>query len=156
MNDLIYIICTNLWLVVISISITSNVNVFDHKTNQLKRHWIIVGLEFTLAAPQTILGQLLWGEFILVLCFLFNKKSQISFNAVKLNPYAFSLAISNSWSRQSKTIERSVRNAPKDLPLSTYLFHFSSIANRQCWVLKPLLQSHWYFDNIASKNVISV
>ena len=41
-----------------------------------------------------------------------------------------------------KTIERSVRNAPKDLPLSTYLFHFSSIANRQCWVLKPLLQSH--------------
>ena len=33
--------------------------------------------------------------------------------------------------------------------LSMLFFHFWIIAIRQCWVLKPFLKPHWYFERIS-------
>ena len=52
--------------------------------------------------PNIISNKLLYVEFIFVRCFLFDKQLCTSFNAVKIKPYAFSLVMSNSWSRRSQ------------------------------------------------------
>ena len=100
----------------------------------------------------TISRKLLYFKFIFVCCFLFDTQLCTSSNAVKLKPYAFSFAMSNSWSRQSKAFNKFVSKAPNILLLSTDLFHFSNIARRHCWVLKPFRNPHWYFENIFVKN----
>ena len=75
----------------------------------------------------------------------------MSRNAGKLKPYAFSFAVSNSWSRQWNAFERSVSKAPKTLPLSTDLFHVSNITRKQCWVLHPFRKPHCWFKKMLSK-----
>ena len=55
----------------------------------------------------------------------------MSQNAGKLTPYVFSFAVSNSWSRQSNAIERSVSKTPETLPLSTNLIHVFNIRRTQ-------------------------
>ena len=50
-----------------------------------------------------------------------------------------------------ESVGQSVRRTPKFLLLSTANFHFSKIANRQCWALNPFLKLHWNFDKIGSK-----
>ena len=45
-----------------------------------------------------------------------------------------------------------LRKASNILLLSTDLFHFSCIARRHCWILKPSRNPHWYFKKIFSKN----
>ena len=74
-------------------------------------------------------------------------------NAGKLKSYAFSSAVSNSWSRQSNAFERSVSKASKTLPLSTDLFHVSNITRRQCWVLYPFRKPRCWFERMLSKKV---
>ena len=49
-------------------------------------------------------------------------------NAFKLKSYACSLAVKNSCNKQSNALDKSVKSAPKELPLSTNDFHLSSIA----------------------------
>ena len=56
----------------------------------------------------TISRKLLYFKFIFVCCFLFDTQLCTSSNAVKLKPYAFSFAMSNSWSRQSKAFLRNL------------------------------------------------
>ena len=41
--------------------------------------------------------------------------------------------------------ERSAISTPNYFPLSTDGFHFSNIALKQFWALKPLQNSHCYF-----------
>ena len=53
-------------------------------------------------------------------------------------PYAISFATNSSCEKQSKAFERSASNAPKKII-------------KQCWALKPFLDSHWYFESILSK-----
>ena len=48
-------------------------------------------------------------------------------------------------------LERSLSKAPKTLPLSIDLFHFSNKAKRHYWVLNPFLKPYWYCENISSK-----
>ena len=59
----------------------------------------------------------------------------MSQKAGKLTLYVFSFAVSNSWSRQSNAIERSVSKTPETLPLSTNLIHVFNIRRTQYWVL---------------------
>ena len=77
----------------------------------------------------------------------------MSRNAGKLNLYAFSFAVSNSWWRQLNAFNRSVSKAPKTLPLSTDLFHVSNITRKQCWVLYPFQKPHCSFEKMLSRKV---
>ena len=52
----------------------------------------------------------------------------------------------------NKSFGKSVGKPPNILLLSTDLFHFSNIARRYCWVLKPFRNPHWYLANIFSKH----
>ena len=93
--------------------------------------------------PNKISSQELQLALFFVLCCLLNRQLQISFNADKLKLYAFNLARSSLWGRQSKAFDRSINKAPKDFPLSTALFHFSINAMRHCCVLYHFLKPHW-------------
>ena len=77
----------------------------------------------------------------------------MSRNAGKLKLSAFSFAVSNSWSRQSNTFQRSVSKVPKTLPLSTHLFHVSNITRRQWWVPYPFRKPHCWLEKVLSKKV---
>ena len=48
-------------------------------------------------------------------------------------------------------LERSVKNAPKDLRLSTDLMQFFSIVKIQCLIQKPFLKPYIHFDSILPK-----
>ena len=50
---------------------------------------------------------------------------------------------------QSKSFYKPVITAQKVPLLSMLFFHFWIIAIRQCWVLKPFLKPHWYFERIS-------
>ena len=61
-------------------------------------------------------------------------------------------AVSNSWSGQSNVFQRSVYNGPETFPLSKQFLHFSNIVKRQCCVLQPSRNPHWYFEkNLLKK-----
>ena len=52
--------------------------------------------------------------------------------------------------KQSNSLDKSVKRAPKELPLSTDHFHFSTKSKRQYWVLYPFLNPHWHFESNSS------
>ena len=56
--------------------------------------------------------------------------------------------------KQSKAFERLINSAPNTFPLSTEFFHFSNIASKQCWALKPSLNPHWYLDSNGSIKIV--
>ena len=62
-----------------------------------------------------------------------------------LNAYAFNFAIRRC-ERQSNAFDKSVRSASNDFLVSVADFHLSSIDTRQCWALKPFLNSHSYLE----------
>ena len=101
--------------------------------------------------PNNISDQELQLLSIFALYFLFDKLSWINRNAVRVNPYALSFALSNSWSRQSNAFERSVSKAPKALSLSTEFFHFSNKSETQCCVLYPYWNPHCWSNKNLSK-----
>ena len=47
-------------------------------------------------------------------------------------------------------LDKSVKSAPKELPLFADNFHFSSMAKRQYYVLYHFLNRHWYFESNGS------
>ena len=53
----------------------------------------------------------------------------------------------NSCDKQSNAFDRSVSSTSNAFSLSTDDFHFSNIANKQFYALKPLRNPHWYFDS---------
>ena len=56
----------------------------------------------------------------------------------------------NSGDKQLNTFETSVNGTPNAFPLLTDNFHFSNIASRQFFALKPLQNPHRYFHNNGS------
>ena len=76
--------------------------------------------------PNNSADQKLQLSSMFILCFLFDKYLWINRNVDRVNPYALSFAVSNTWSRQSNVFERFVSKAPKDMPLWTEFFHFSN------------------------------
>ena len=62
---------------------------------------------------------------------------------------SINLAISTSWSMQSKAFERSVRTTAVYPPESRDWGHFSITAIKQCCGLNPFPKPHWYFEKIC-------
>ena len=112
-----------------------------------------MGLELTHVERQIIFLTNCYNyhQFLFVVFYLLNNHELL--NAGRSNPYALSFAVSNSWSRQSNALERSVSKAPNVLPLSTELFHFSKRFTRQCCVLYPFLNPHCFYDRKLSKKL---
>lgn len=103
MNDLIYVIYTNVWYVVIGI--TSNVNIFDYVNKLIKK---ISNNSGPITDPCFTLNiniELLWDKFILVHYFLFGKYSRISFNNVNTNPYALRKLVTHAPGNQKLLID---------------------------------------------------
>ena len=51
-----------------------------------------------------------------------------------------------------KSFRKSAIRAPNKFYLKLLQdFHFSSIANKHCWALKPFLKPHWYTEENLSK-----
>ena len=67
------------------------------------------------------------------------------------NTYAWSLAISKPWGKQSKALDRSVNSAAKLPPESSDSLHFSIIGRRVLNTLDPFLNPHQYRDKTDSK-----
>ena len=104
------------------------------------RKWIYLG------PLKSVVGRSI--SYYFVCCFLFDNKLCASFNTVELKPYAFSFSMSNSWSRQSKSFDKSVSKVPNISLLSTDLFYFRNIARRDCHI--GISNPHWYFQNLFS------
>ena len=85
--------------------------------------------------------------------FFLTAKLAISPPLGKLKPYVFSLVMSNSWLRQSKTFDKSVSKAPNAFPLWSDFCLFSSIAKRHWCMLNIFRKLYWYFKNRLSKKL---
>ena len=137
--------------------------------NKSKKCWKEVVPKLILAVPQTFwqflaihymnylsLFSVFCGFFTLVLFFLFDWQSWINLRAGRLNSRAFSFLVNSSWSRHSNTLDKSVSRAPKAAPLSTDLFHFSSVSKRHSCGLWTFLNLPWFLKKYFQKARIFV
>ena len=67
--------------------------------------------------------------------------------------HLFIFTASNSWLRQSNASESFISKTPKTLPLSTDLFHISSITRRHYLALNLFQKLHCRFENKLWKKV---
>ena len=111
-----------------------------------------------------IFGYSLYELFVFVLsflwifypCFLCGRQSWINLGAGRLNSRAFSFLVNSSWSRHSNALDKSVSRAPKAAPLSTDLFHFSSVSKRHSCGLWTFLNLAWFLKKYFQKARIFV
>ena len=123
-DKIIHVISNHLRGIVIRI--TGNINFIYYRSKSAKNHQTAAILVSNLAEQKIYVTKYCrYSQFLFS-----NKKSLMGHDASKLEPYAFSFAVSNSWSRQSNAFVKSVCKAPKILPLSTDLFYVSNITGR--------------------------